>query len=52
MPTAEQYKAHIQRYFAEIVSKGNLEAIPDFVAPNIVFRGPYTPEPNPGHCWL
>jgi len=45
MTTAEQHKAHVRRYFAEIVSKGNLEAIPDFVAPNIVFRGPYTPEP-------
>jgi steroid delta-isomerase-like uncharacterized protein len=48
MTLAEQHKAHIQRYFAEIVSKGNLEAIPDFVAPNIVFRGPYTPEPIQG----
>jgi steroid delta-isomerase-like uncharacterized protein len=48
MLTVEQHKAHIRRYFAEIVSKGNLEAIPDFVAPNIVFRGPYTPEPIQG----
>ena len=48
MTTAEQHKAHIRRYFAEIVSKGNLEAIPDFVAPHIVFRGPYTPEPVRG----
>jgi steroid delta-isomerase-like uncharacterized protein len=48
MPTAEHYKAHIRRYFQEVVTKGNLEAIPDFVAPNIVFRGPYTPEPIHG----
>jgi steroid delta-isomerase-like uncharacterized protein len=48
MPTAEQYKAHIRRYFQEVVTKGNLEAIPDFVGPNIVFRGPYTSEPIHG----
>jgi steroid delta-isomerase-like uncharacterized protein len=48
MMTAEQKKAHIRHYFEEIVSKGNLEAIPDFVAPHIVFRGPYTPEPIQG----
>jgi len=48
MTTAERHKAHIRRYFEEIVSKGNLEAIPNFVAPNIVFRGPYTPEPIQG----
>ncbi len=48
MTTAEQYKAHIRRYFAEIVSKGNLEAIPNFVAPNIIFRGPYTSQPIQG----
>ena len=48
MPTAEQYKAHIRRYFQEVVTKGNLEAIPDFVGPNIVFRGPYTPDPIQG----
>src|SRR5262245_2930081 len=48
MPIAEQHKAHIRRYFAEIVSKGNLGAIPDFVAPNIIFWGPYTPEPIQG----
>ena len=48
MATAEQHKAHIRRYFAEVVSKGNLEAVPDFVAPNIVFRGPYTPRPIQG----
>ena len=48
MPTAEQYKAHIRRYFQEVVAKGNLEAIPDFVGPNVVFRGPYTPDPIRG----
>jgi len=48
MPTAEQYKAHIRRYFQEVVTKGNLEAIPDFVGPNVVFRGPYMPEPIRG----
>lgn len=48
MTIAEQHKAHIRRYFAEIVSKGNLQAIPDFVAPNIIFWGPYTPEPIQG----
>lgn len=48
MPTAEQYKAHIRRYFQEIVIKGNLEAIPNFVAPDIVFWGPYTAQPIQG----
>src|SRR5215510_14714086 len=48
MPSAEQHKAHSRRYFQEIVSEGNLEAIPDLVAPNIIFRGPYTPEPIQG----
>ena len=48
MPTTEQYKTHIRRYFQEVVTKGNLEAIPDFVGPNVVFRGPYTPEPIRG----
>src|SRR5882672_4276592 len=48
MTTVEQHKTHIRRYFEEIVSKGNLEAIPDFVAPHIVFRGPYMPEPIQG----
>jgi len=48
MTTAEQHKAHIRRYFEEIVSKGNLEAIPNFVAPHIIFWGPYTPEPIQG----
>ncbi|MEW6300903.1 MAG: ester cyclase [Thermodesulfobacteriota bacterium] len=48
MATAEQHKALVRRYFEEIVRKGNLEAIPDLVAPNIVFRGPYTPQPVQG----
>lgn len=48
MPTAEQQKAFIRRYFAEVVSKGNLQLIPDLVAPNIVFWGPYTSEPIHG----
>ena len=48
MPTAEQYKAHIRRYFQEVVTKGNLEAIPDFVGSDVVFRGPYTSEPIRG----
>ena len=48
MTTAEQHKAHIRRYFQEIVSKGNLEAIPNFVAPDIVFWGPYTSQPIQG----
>jgi steroid delta-isomerase-like uncharacterized protein len=48
MTSAEQHKAHIRRYFQEIVSTGNLEAIPDFVAPHIVFRGPYTSQPIQG----
>ena len=48
MTTAEQHKAHIRRYFQEIVSKGNLDAIPDFVAPDIVFWGPYTSQPIQG----
>lgn len=48
MTTAEQHKAHVRRYFQEVVSKGNLEAIPDLVAPNIVFWGPYTPQPIQG----
>jgi steroid delta-isomerase-like uncharacterized protein len=48
MTTTEQHKALIRRYFQEIVSKGNLEAIPDFVAPDIVFWGPYTSQPIQG----
>ena len=48
MTPAEQKKMHLRRYFAEIVSKGNLEAIPDFVAPDLVFWGPYTSEPIHG----
>lgn len=45
MTTSEQNKVHIQRYFDEIVSTGNLAAIPDFVAPEIIFWGPYSSEP-------
>jgi steroid delta-isomerase-like uncharacterized protein len=45
MTTVEQNKEHMRRYFAEIVSQGNLELIPDFVAPEIIFWGPYTSEP-------
>jgi len=45
MTLTEQKKAHIQQYFAEIVSKGNLAAIPDFVAPDIIFWGPYASDP-------
>ena len=48
MTPAEQKKTHVRRYFAEIVGKGNLDAIPDFVAPDIVFWGPYTSEPIHG----
>ena len=48
MTTAEQHKAHIRRYFQEIIRKGNLEAIPDFVAPDIVFWGPYMSQPIHG----
>jgi steroid delta-isomerase-like uncharacterized protein len=45
MTPTEQNKEHIRRYFDEIVSKGNLAAIPDFVAPEIIFWGPYTSDP-------
>jgi steroid delta-isomerase-like uncharacterized protein len=48
MTSAEDNKVLIQRYFEEIVRKGNLEAIPDFVAPDVVFRSPYTSEPIQG----
>jgi len=48
MTTTEQYRAHIRGYFQEIVCKGQLEAIPDFVAPSIIFWGPYTPQPIQG----
>ena len=48
MTTADQHKAHIRRYFQEIIRKGNLEAIPDFVAPDIVFWGPYMAQPIHG----
>ena len=48
MTPAEHHKAHLRRYFQEIVSKGNLEAIPDFVAPHLVFWGPYTSAPIQG----
>jgi steroid delta-isomerase-like uncharacterized protein len=46
--TPEQKKDHIRRYFAEIVSKGNLAAIPTFVASDIIFWGPYASEPING----
>ena len=45
MTPTEQKKTHVRQYFAEVVGKGNLEAIPDFVAPDIIFWGPYTSEP-------
>lgn len=48
MTPTEQKKEHIRRYFAEIVSKGNLAAIPDFVAPTLVFWGPYASDPIHG----
>jgi steroid delta-isomerase-like uncharacterized protein len=48
MTSAEQKKTHVRRYFAEIVTKGNLAEIPDFVAPDITFWGPYTSEPIQG----
>ncbi len=42
MATPDQLKTRLRRYFEEIVHKGNLAAIPDFVAADIVFTGPYT----------
>ena len=48
MTPTEQNKEHIQRYFDEIVSKGNLAAIPEFVAPEIIFWGPYASDPIMG----
>ncbi len=42
MATPDQLKTQLRRYFEEIVHKGNLAAIPDFVAADIVFTGPYT----------
>jgi steroid delta-isomerase-like uncharacterized protein len=48
MTSTEQKKEHIRRYFSEVVSKGNLEAIPDFVAPDLIFWGPYASDPIHG----
>jgi steroid delta-isomerase-like uncharacterized protein len=48
MTLTEQKKEHLRRYFTEIVGKGNLTAIPDFVAPNIIFWGPYASDPIHG----
>lgn len=39
---------HPRGYFQEIVCKGNLDAIPDFVSSDIVFWGPYASEPIRG----
>ena len=38
----------LRRYFQEIVRKGNLDAISDFVSPDLVFWGPYASEPIQG----
>jgi steroid delta-isomerase-like uncharacterized protein len=35
-------------YFREIVDKGNLDAIPDFVSSDLIFWGPYSSEPIRG----
>jgi len=48
MTPEEQKKAHLRGYFQEVVRKGDLAAIPDFVAPDIVFWGPYSSEPIRG----
>ena len=48
MTPDEQKKEHLRRYFQEIVCKGNLDAIPDFVSSDLVFWGPYAPEPIRG----
>lgn len=48
MTSDEQKKEHLRRYFQEVVCKGNLDAIPNFVSSDIVFWGPYTSEPIRG----
>jgi steroid delta-isomerase-like uncharacterized protein len=48
MMSDEQKKEHLRGYFQEIVCKGNLDAIPDFVSSDLVFWGPYAPDPIRG----
>ena len=50
MPTAEQYKAPLHRDFQEVVTKGNLEAILDFVGSNVEQENHFDPRDvtNPG----
>lgn len=48
MTSEAQKKEHVRRYFQEIVCKGNLDAIPDFVSSDLVFWGPYSSEPIRG----
>ena len=48
MATPQQLKTSLRQYFEEVVHKGNLEAIPDFMASDVVFRGPYTAQPVHG----
>jgi steroid delta-isomerase-like uncharacterized protein len=48
MTPDEQKKERLRGYFREIVGKGNLEAIPDFVSSDLIFWGPYASEPIRG----
>ncbi len=43
--TPEEKKEFLRGYFQEIVRKGNLEVIPQFVASDILFWGPYSSAP-------
>ena len=48
MTPEEQKKERLRGYFREIVGKGNLESIPDFVSSDLIFWGPYATEPIRG----
>lgn len=48
MTPEEQKKEHLRGYFREVVCNGNLDAIPAFVSPDLVFWGPYSSDPIRG----
>ncbi len=42
----EENKALVRRYLKEVVSDGNVDRANEFVAADLVFTSPYTPEPT------
>lgn len=48
MAPEEQKKERVREYFREIVCKGDLDAIPNFMSPDLIFWGPYSSEPIQG----